>query len=317
MSILDHERSSTLPRYVVAFDHRGSLDRALCGIGAVSTPERTHRIKLLIWQSIEQVLPLLPDRLEAGILIDRGHPRIAAEAQEARVSVALALEASGYAMLRADADAHVLNADLRAVAGGFGKVLVRWHPDDTTTNRRRQLDTLHELGKTIEDAGARLLLELLVPSTPQEVADARGRLSWEEIRKPRCQVEAVEEILGSGLAPEFWKMEGHANVDEAARLASLVGYDCPDAAILLLGGGVAIPQLRRLFSCSTASKRYRGFAVGRSIWWEPVTRWVRGGTTVDEARSAIGKNFLAVVDAFNSVAEPPSAGAHERPFAIP
>ena len=73
-----------------------------------------------------------------------------------------------------------------------------------------------------------------------------------------------------------------------------------DAGILILGGGSDIGGLRQAFSCRGGNEHYRGFAVGRSIWREPILVLCNRETTQTEAEATIGDNFLAVVDAFES-----------------
>lgn len=289
----------------MAFDHRGSLDRALAGTGREGGATGRDSVKRLIWQGVETVLPRFHDPASVGILIDRGHPDIVDRAKAAGVSVAIAMEASGRADLQADADDATLRSELRSGATDYGKVLIRWRPDDTLPARRRQLETLGALDALIAGAGAQLLLELLVVNDAGNAAGSEAVRAWQEIRMPRAQVDAAGEILGSGLAPALWKVEGHPDTDAAAALASMVQTSRPDASILVLGGGADISDLRLLFSCSTASECFGGFAVGRSIWWPPVAARERGEAGADETRRAIGERFLAVVDAFCSTAGTP------------
>jgi len=84
---------------MVAFDHRDSFERALDRIGAASGLARRAELKLMIWQSVQAVLPRLPARSRAAVLVDRGHERIVSEAIGAAVTVAIALEASGHRRL--------------------------------------------------------------------------------------------------------------------------------------------------------------------------------------------------------------------------
>ena len=285
---------------MVAFDHRDSFERALDRIGAASGLARRAELKLMIWQSVQAVLPRLPARSRAAVLVDRGHERIVSEAIGAAVTVAIALEASGHRRLIPEATPSILQQDLRTTGGGLGKVLVRWFPEDSALDRRRQLAELRRLDNVVADAGAGLLLELLVPPAADGVASARSRQHWEETVLPGRQREAVEDILDSGVTPEVWKIEGHPNADAAVALSALVGSTRQDASILVLGGGAEIAQLRRVFSCANHEGRFAGFAVGRSIWWKPTAAFCRGEIAETEARRAIGDNFLAVIDTFNS-----------------
>ena len=304
---------------MVAFDHRSSLDRDLDRIGAASGPVRRSELKVMIWQSVQDVLPRLPVRARAAVLVDRGHGRIVSDAVAAGVTVATALEASGHRRLTPDAAPADLLRDLRATYGGLGKVLVRWFRDDSALDRRRQLDELRRLDDLVAEAGAGLLLELLIPPAADEVAGPGSRQCWEETALPGRQLAAVEEILESGVTPRVWKVEGHPDADAAGDLSVLVGSARHDASILVLGGGAEIDDLRRVFSCGAHDGRFSGFAVGRSIWWQPTAAFSRGDIDETSARRAIGDNFLAVIDAFDSVARtssrivPDSRPATEEP----
>lgn len=292
--------------YMVAFDHRDSFERSLCRLGVNSGPARRARLKLTIWRGVSRVLSGVPAGGSAAILVDRGHGRIATEAADAGVAVAVALEASGHRQLQAEASPSVLTADLRTLRASFGKVLIRWHPREPASSKRHQLEALRKLDEAVKAAGARLLLELLVPPDPLDHAAGGSRPDWEQAVLPRLQHAAVGEILAAGVAPALWKIQGHPNTDAAAALADLVGSARPDASILVLGGGSEIAGLRRLFSCRAGSERFNGFAVGRSIWWNPISALCRGDVTESEACRTVGERFLAVIDAFESATRVPA-----------
>jgi len=300
MSINEQTHAARMPYCMVAFDHRNSFESALNGIGAASDLARRAELKLMIWQSIQEVLLRLPARTRVAVLIDRGHKRIVSEAVGAAVTVAIALEASGHRRLIPAARSSILQQELRTTGGGLGKVLVRWFPDDSALDRRRRLAELGRLDNLVADAGAGFLLELLVSPAADGIASGRSRQHWEETVLPVYQREAIEEILDSGVTPQVWKIEGHPDADAAAALSELVGSTRRDASVLVLGGGAEIGHLRRVFSCADHDGRFTGFAVGRSIWWKPTAAFCRGEITEASARSAIGDNFLAVIDTFNS-----------------
>ena len=287
--------------YMTAFDHRGSLRSSLSAIGADVGPAHISKLKLIVWQGLKAALPRVGEGADVAVLIDRGNQQIRQEAGSAGVRVALALEASGGDTLRPDAPAAVLRRELGALRGGFGKVLMRWHPGDPDARKRRQLFALRELDDIILDSGAELLLELLIHPRPHDGLEAcSSRLHMDGVLVG-LQRAAAEEILSSGISPALWKIEGHSNAREAAHLDALVASARPDAGILILGGGSDIDRLRQVFSCRDGNERYRGFAVGRSIWLQPILALCNRETTNVEAEARISDNFLAVVDAFESI----------------
>ena len=301
---------------MVAFDHRDSFERSLPGAGADCGPARRAEFKQTIWRGIAGVLDRVPEHAQAAVLIDRDHRRIAAEAAAAGAAVAVALEASGRRALDAEAPLPVLREDLRSLRPGFGKVLVRCCADEPAPSMRSQLHTLRELDELVRAAGASLLVELLIAREPHsglggaQGQDHQRRIQEERNRQeaelPRLQHAAVKEVLAAGIAPALWKLEGHADAAAAGALAELVGSARPDASILILGAGSDIAELPRLFSCRAGSERYNGFAVGRSIWQRPISALWQGDITEAQARRAIGENFLAVIDAFESASRAPT-----------
>ena len=46
-----------------------------------------------------------------------------------------------------------------------------------------------------------------------------------------------------------------------------------------------------------------GFAVGRTIWWEPLEAWLAGAST-DDAAETIASNYRRLVDAYTAAATP-------------
>jgi myo-inositol catabolism protein IolC len=296
-----NEQKHTLPSpcYMVAFDHRRSFGVFLEGLGVDSSLARRAELKQIIWQGMAGVLAHIPRQARAAILIDREHRSIVAEAIESGVSVAIALEASGCATLTAEARPSVLREDLRMLGGGYGKALVRWHPDDPASVKRRQLDTLRELDQLVREADSEMLLELLIRPSPLDGAAApTSGQHWDENVLPHLQYRFAEDAIGSGIAPMLWKVEGHPNVEGARVLAELVGSARPDASILLLGGGSEVSGLGRVFACRTAGERYNGFAVGRSIWQNPIAAMCRGEISEKTAIGTVGENFLAVIGVF-------------------
>lgn len=289
---------------MVALDHRGSLVRALERLGADSGAARRAELKHLVWQGVQQVLDgRLSGRseAEAAILIDREQRRIAEEVAAGDVRVAVAVEASGQRSLRAEAAASRLAEDLRALGAAYGKVLVRWHPHDSAPHKHRQLAALRGLDDAVRAAGAELLLELLVPDVPYEgAATTRRGGEREGSLPPDPAVCAAEDILVSGIVPAVWKIEGPRDTESARAFAALVASADPDAAVLVLGGGAPVSDLTAAFAPGAGIEQFRGFAVGRSIWWTPLKALTREEITPAQARRAVGDNYMKVIDAFEA-----------------
>jgi len=50
-----------------------------------------------------------------------------------------------------------------------------------------------------------------------------------------------------------------------------------------------------------------GFAVGRTIWWDPLKSWVGGRIDAESAARTIGGNYRRMADAYEAAATAASA----------
>lgn len=305
MRITRHICAPPLPVYMVAFDHRNSFQRTLSQIGIEARGECRAALKQCIWQGVQDAVALIGGQGSASVLIDRGNWRIVEEAKTAGVPVALALEKSGCSALQPEASTIALRRELCKYRPEFGKVLIRWHPEDSASRKQRQAKAMLELSELVLDADADLLLEMLVQPRPPSGRITQSTQIWEDVVLPQLQLQAIEEILKFGVSPTLWKIEGHANAQAAGRIAALVASSRPDASLLILGGGSEITDLHRLFACRAGNERLRGFAVGRSIWEAPIMALCKGEVSKFQAQDEITRNLLTVIETFDSAAQVP------------
>ena len=51
-------------------------------------------------------------------------------------------------------------------------------------------------------------------------------------------------------------------------------------------------------TCALPISGYVGFAIGRSIWWDPLKAYVDGSSPRDEAAARIAANYRRFVDVY-------------------
>ena len=94
------------------------------------------------------------------------------------------------------------------------------------------------------------------------------------------QRAAAEEILNSGISPALWKLEGHSNAQEAARLDALVASARQDAGNPHLGGRhVALPgfadlQLNGAFGHDITTDPSKIWSIGERLLSHGVTAFL-------------------------------------------
>lgn len=175
--------------------------------------------------------------------------------------------------------------------GPFVKVLVRHQSDMPPPVVAEQRQKLLELQRWCARAGKTLVLEVLVSPLPGEETD------FDAAGRPRLLAKYIRASYAEGLVPPFWKIEGMPDraalgeVDAAIR-------DVQGPRQLILGKGAGMDAVRQWFAAAAGAATAAGFAIGRTVYFEPAGQWARGGVSRDEAIAQIARNYLEVIDAW-------------------
>jgi len=177
----------------------------------------------------------------------------------------------------------------RALLGTFVKVLVRFRPDDADEIREGQWQKLDTLQAWCRRAATQLVVEVLVPrrQEPEDTFDALGR--------PAMLADFIAEAYRRGLAPEFWKIEGTPAADGARTIDRAIAAH-PHCRQIILGKAADLATIERWFAAAAESATAVGFAIGRSVFWEPSTAFLVGSSTAADAALHICANYLQLVD---------------------
>jgi 5-dehydro-2-deoxygluconokinase len=111
------------------------------------------------------------------------------------------------------------------------------------------------------------------------------------------------------MQPDWWKLEPAAddatwvNIERAIR-----ANDPLCRGVLLLGLQASSEVLVESFRTAAASPIVKGFAVGRTIFAEPATRWLAGAIDDEAAIAELSARFALLVEAWRKarVASPPA-----------
>jgi myo-inositol catabolism protein IolC len=215
-------------------------------------------------------------------------------AQAAGIGVAMPVEDSGQAELRYLCGGH----PERVVAAhhpDYVKVLIRYNPGGDTAMNARQRGRLRELSNWLEGRPERLMLELLVPPEPAQLAAVgHDQSRFDRETRAGLTVTAIDQIAGDGLRPALWKIEGPESREDAARIAGAVRSVQADAGCLVLGRGADAAALRRWLAIAAATDGEPGEAVGRTIWWDALRAYTADGDAGAAVR-AVAARYLDLV----------------------
>ncbi len=264
--------------FLLAVDHRQSFERLFGIEGVVSDRdhERLTASKGLVAEALGNVVAEEGSAAigRLGILVDDLYGATAiGVAQRAGVAVALAYERSGQAILEFEHDDW--RDRLAADPPDFVKVLIRHRADGAPADVATQLERLIEVSDACATSTAGFLLELLTPYSAAERAEC-GSDELELVVRPRLVVDAITQIQDAGVAADVWKVEGVADTAGCAAIAAAARRDGrDDTGVVVLGAGAGVETVNRWLAAAAAGE-YSGFAVGRSIWSEPVLAHDRG-----------------------------------------
>ncbi len=277
------------PLLILAADHRESYEKLFPADHGDRTPELG---KQLIYRGLLQALDAVTAG-RAGILVDQqfGAAVIDAAMGEAAaknpVELAVPLEKSGQYWFEPFAGGDWL-ATFRASGASFAKVLVRDNPDFDAGDRDAQFSRLGAVASGLRAAGIPLIYELLVPATEQQSAKVGGdALRYDSELRAGLVARVIADNRARGIEPELWKVEG---LESEADARHVVGA-APAARFIVLGRDAPPERLDHWLAVALAVDGFVGFAIGRSIWEDPIVDWANGRIDEDSAVAAIAANY--------------------------
>ena len=284
--------------YILAFDHRGSFQKKMFGIEDEPTPEQTRTIsdaKHLIYEGMVEAVHRGAEAGATGVLVDEQFgSNIPEAAREQGLKLAMPVEKSGQEefdfQYGEDFGAHIERFD-----PDFSKVLVRYNPDDDPQMNERQLERLRRLADWLHERERKFLYELIVPATKDQLAKVGGDSDrYDAELRPELMRRAIEANQNAGVEVDIWKIEGIDERSDAEMLAeqTRAGQGRAGVTCVLLGRGASTEKVEHWLEQASPVEGFIGFAIGRSIWWDPLKAFLDGQLEREAAASQIADNYL-------------------------
>src|SRR5262249_39596952 len=190
---------------------------------------------------------------------------------------------------------------IEAVDPTFCKVLVRYNPRGDLALNTRQATRLKRLSEFLADQSrSRFMFELLVPAEKTELKELNGdKATYDRELRPSLMVEAIQELQDAGVEPDLWKVEGLdrredcENVVAAARAGGRDYVGC-----IILGRGGDERKVQQWLRIAAKVPGFIGFAVGRTVFWDPLVAWRSKKSTREQTVATIAKRYREFVDLF-------------------
>ena len=119
--------------------------------------------------------------------------------------------------------------------------------------------------------------------------------------RPELMRRAIEDIQNFGIEVDIWKIEGVDRREDAEMLSEQTrkGDGRENVKSVLLGRGASDDKVDHWLRQAAGVEGFIGFAIGRSIWWDPLKAFLEEGLERSTAAEQIADNYLRFVRVYD------------------
>ena len=304
------------PLYVLPFDHRGTFKKNMFGWKGTLTAEQTAQIaafKQVIYEALQAAVAAGVPREKAGVLVDEQFgAAILRDAAKKGYFTALTTEKSGQAEFDFEYGEDFAK-HIEAFNPTFAKVLVRFNPEGDAALNERQAARLKLLSDFLHGKSRSLFMfELLVLPEKAQLDKLKGdKTAYDVKMRPGLMVRAIRELQDAGVEPDVWKIEGLDLAEDCEKVVAAARRGGRDkVGCIVLGRGEDDKKVGEWLATAALVPGFIGFAVGRTVFWDPLVEWRDKHITREDAVNEISQRYQGFVSIFDEARA--SSGAEER-----
>ena len=292
--------------YILAFDHRGTITKGLLGVeGREPTQDEANKVsemKKIIFDGFLKANEYGITGGDPAILVDETFGlEVQQKAKEMNIKFAAPVEKSGQKVFDFEYGDQ-FGEKINEVGADFVKILVRWNPDDEEEIRETQGNRIKELSDWLTENDKKFLLEFLVPATEEQLASVENdQARYDSEIRPKLAVKVVEEMRERGADPDIWKIEGLDTSEDCEKVAQAIRTgDREDVIAVVLGRGASDEKVNEWLKAGSSVEGYKGFAIGRSIFWDALKGFHEGKKSREEAVEEIAQSYLGFLSVYQN-----------------
>lgn len=282
---------------ILAFDHRASFLEKMFGIkGRPPTPEEKRQIedyKQMIFEGFRLAVKKKVPKDIAGLLVDEEFgAAVLRSAKKEGYNTASPVEKSGQDEFDFDYG-DKFGQHIEEFDPTFAKVLVRYNPESDKEMNKRQLQRLKKLSDYLQKTNRPFLFELIVPASVAQLAKLSGsKEKYDQELRPKLMVESIKEIQAAGVEPAIWKLEGVDKPEDARAVVKQAQSGGRKVGVITLGRGESKDKVKEWLSVGAKIPGIIGFAVGRTIFWNPLADFKAGKIDKKTAIEQIAQCYI-------------------------
>jgi len=267
--------------YILPFDHRASFAKLLGFTNPNFSPEEKQAITLakeIIYSAFKKAVEREVPKGNAAILIDEEYgDKIIQDAKNNNYDVILTTEKSGqdeFAFEYADAFAQ----HIEKYKPNFVKALIRYKSGVDCSGLKTLSDYCHKIGY-------KFMLEVLTENKTEKEA-----------------ITAIMDLQNAGIEPDIWKLEGMETEEEYGNIVDRAqNGGRQNVKMVILGRGAKQETVEKWIKIGARVKGIIGFAVGRTIFQEPLSEYKNGKIDKEKTIELICNNFLHFYRIFTDI----------------
>ena len=251
--------------FILPFDHRSTFEKEKF--------EKKQIIegKLIIYEAFKKSIKSGISKEESAILVDEEYgDEILQDARENGITTILTTEKSGQ--IEFDFEyGNDFGEHIKKYNPTFAKALIRFKPNTDWTKLKMLCDYCH-------NHGYKFLLEVL---------------SGESTPGAQNLTNVISDLRGSDIEPDVWKLEGMGDKTDYESIVAKIKEDGRDnVGLVILGRGENREKVEQWLNAGKNVDGVIGFAVGRTIFWQPLLDFKNGKIGREKAVEEICDNFL-------------------------
>src|SRR5437899_248467 len=292
------------PLYVLPFDHRATFHNKMFGWKGTPTPEQTAVIaatKQVIYDAFQDAIASGVPKERAGILVDEQFgSAILRDCEKNKYFTACTVEKSGLAEFDFEYGEDFAK-HIESFNPTFAKVLVRYNPEGNQSLNQRQAARLKLLSDYLHvKSRTRYMFELLVPAEEAQLDRLKGdKKAYDVEMRPKLMVKAIHELQDAGVEADVWKIEGLDRSEDCERVVAAAHRGGRDkVGCIVLGRGEDDKKVHQWLTTAAPVPGFIGFAVGRTVFWDPLVAMRDKKITREAAVNEISRRYQEFVNIF-------------------
>ena len=295
----------TKPLYILPFDHRATFAQKMFGKDSIvdldaEEKELIREFKMLIYKGFKEALEKLIPTDYAAILCDEEFgSEVLLDALHNRFNTILTVEKSGEEEFKFQYPNFAEH--IQKFHPTFAKVLIRYNPADPEDLKNRQKQNLKLTSDFCHENGYKFLLEALVIPTKLQLKDAGTKNAFDTKFRSDLTVEIVRELQEFAVEPDVWKIEGFETIKDYEKVLRVIKREGRENVnLVVLGRGANEEKVDEWLKTGVKEEWFEtgakvegviGFAVGRTVFWEPVEKFYKGEIGKNEVIQTVSANF--------------------------